>query len=344
MKLYRLHFNNSVYVIKSNYHYNVTLIRSVLSYGVLNLMSNNLLYVITVLIWGSTWIAINYQLGDVAPVVSIVYRFGLAALIMFAYCRFKKLPLSFSAKQHVQLFAFGLTLFGCNYYLLYNAQAHINSALTSIAFSTLMIANIINARIWFKTRIPSQVYFGGALGLVGIVTLFWPQVSNTEFADSTLLGLGLCMVGVMFASTGNMISIKNQHNNMPVLPATAWGMLYGSLFMFVLALVQGQTFNFSFTLPYISSLLYLSIFGSVIAFGCYLTLLARIGAHKASYATIMFPAVAVVISSFVEGFVWDVYTFSGLGLMLAGNLVVLAKPKTSKKTEQAGPLTEILKS
>ncbi len=294
-------------------------------------MNNTLLYVITVIIWGSTWIAINYQLGDVAPEVSIVYRFGLAALCMFIYCRYKQLPLKFSAKQHVQLFAFGLTLFGCNYYLLYNAQAHINSALTSIAFSTLMMVNIINARIWFKTRISSQVYYGGALGLMGIVTLFWPQISNVHFGDSTLLGLGLCLIGVIFASTGNMISIKNQHNKMPVLPATAWGMLYGSSFMCVLALVQGQTFNFSYTLEYISSLLYLSIFGSVIAFGCYLTLLARIGAHKASYATIMFPAVAVVISSVVEGFVWDKFTFIGLSLMLSGNLVVLAKPGFLKR-------------
>ncbi|MCJ8297131.1 MAG: DMT family transporter, partial [Colwellia sp.] len=248
-----------------------------------------------------------------------------------AYCRFKKLPLAFSPKQHMQLFAFGLTLFGCNYYLLYNAQAHINSALTSIAFSSLMMVNIINARLWFKTRISSQVYFGGAFGLIGIVTLFWPQISNINFGGDTLIGIGLCAVGVLFASTGNMISIKNQHDNMPVLPTTAWGMLYGTLSMLVFALVQGQEFNFSYTLPYISSLLYLSIFGSVIAFGCYLTLLARIGAHKASYATIMFPAVAVVISSFVEGFVWDSYTFIGLSLMLAGNLAVLAKPGILKR-------------
>jgi drug/metabolite transporter (DMT)-like permease len=304
-------------------------------------MNNSFLYVITVIIWGSTWIAINYQLGEVAAEVSIVYRFGLAAFCMFAYCHLKKLPLKFSAKQHVQLFTFGLTLFGFNYYLLYNAQAHINSALTSIAFSTLMIVNIINARLWFKTRISNQVYYGGTLGLMGIVTLFWPQISNVSFGNSTLLGLGLCLIGVLFASTGNMISIKNQHNNMAVLPATAWGMLYGSSFMLVLALIQGQTFNFSFTVQYISSLLYLSIFGSVIAFGCYLTLLARIGAHKASYATIMFPAVAVVISSFVEGFTWDSYTFIGLGLMLAGNLVVLAKPS---KPKQASPATKAIET
>ena len=303
-------------------------------------MNNSFLYVITVIIWGSTWIAINYQLGEVAAEVSIVYRFGLAAFCMFAYCHLKKLPLKFSAKQHVQLFTFGLTLFGFNYYLLYNAQAHINSALTSIAFSTLMIVNIINARLWFKTHISNQVYYGGALGLMGIVTLFWPQISNVSFGNSTLLGLGLCLIGVLFASTGNMISIKNQHNNMAVLPATAWGMLYGSSFMLVLALIQGQTFNFSFTVQYISSLLYLSIFGSVIAFGCYLTLLARIGAHKASYATIMFPAVAVVISSFVEGFTWDSYTFIGLGLMLAGNLVVLAKPSKPKQASPAAKAIE----
>lgn len=304
-------------------------------------MNNSFLYVITVIIWGSTWIAINYQLGEVAAEVSIVYRFGLAAFCMFAYCHLKKLPLKFSAKQHVQLFTFGLTLFGFNYYLLYNAQAHINSALTSIAFSTLMIVNIINARLWFKTHISNQVYYGGALGLMGIVTLFWPQISNVSFGNSTLLGLGLCLIGVLFASTGNMISIKNQHNNMAVLPATTWGMLYGSSFMFLLALIQGQTFNFSFTVQYISSLLYLSIFGSVIAFGCYLTLLARIGAHKASYATIMFPAVAVVISSFVEGFTWDSYTFIGLGLMLAGNLVVLAKPS---KPKQASPAVKAIET
>jgi drug/metabolite transporter (DMT)-like permease len=294
-------------------------------------MSNNFLFIVTVLIWGSTWIAINYQLGDVAPEASIVYRFALAAVILFAYCRFKKLPLAFSVKQHLQLFAFGVCLFACNYYLLYNAQAHINSALTSIAFSTLMIVNIINARMWFKTRITKQVYYGGALGLAGIVILFWPQINTVELGRNTLIGLAFCMVGVIFASTGNMISIKNQQKKMAVLPATAWGMLYGSLFMLVIALIQGKEFGFSFTVPYISSLLYLSLFGSVIAFGCYLTLLNNIGAHKASYSTIMFPAVAVVISTFVEGFVWDSFTIIGLSLMLLGNLLVLAKPVFFKR-------------
>jgi len=293
-------------------------------------MNNSILYVITVLIWGTTWIAINYQLGDVPPEASIVYRFGLAALVLFTYCRIKKLSLAFNKKQHLQFMFFGLTLFGCNYFFLYSAQQHINSALTSIAFSMIMFFNVVNARIWFKTKITQQTYLGAILGLTGIIVLFWPQINDTELGTETLLGLSLCFVGTLFASTGNMVSMKNKLMNIPMMQANAWGMFYGSVFMAILLLAQGKSFTFSYTLPYISSLIYLSIFGSIIAFASYLTLLNNIGAHKASYASVMFPAVAVVISSIVEGFSWNIYTVIGLLIILAGNIVVLTKPRNNK--------------
>ena len=290
-------------------------------------MSNTFLYVITVLIWGSTWIAINYQLGDVPPEASIIYRFGLAALILFIYCRFKNLSLIFNIKQHLQFFLFGLTLFGCNYYFIYSAQQHINSALTSIAFSMIMFFNVINARIWFKTKITQQTYVGAILGLIGIIVLFWPEINDTELGKETLLGLSLCLIGTLLASTGNMVSMKNKLMNLPMMQANAWGMFYGTLVMTIVLFAQGKSFSFSYTLPYISSLLYLSIFGSIIAFASYLTLLNSIGAHKASYTSVMFPAVAVVISTLVEGFSWNSYTVIGLLIIVAGNIVVLTKPK-----------------
>jgi len=286
-------------------------------------MSNSLLYVITVLIWGSTWIAINYQLGSVAEEASLTYRFGLAAAVLFLYCKLKKHSLSFNAKQHLQLLLFGISLFGCNYYLLYNGQLYINSALTCIAFSMIMFVNIINARIWYKTKINQQVYAGGAIGITGITVLFWPQINTVGLEEQTILGVSFCLIGVMFASAGNMLSIKNQKLKLPLLPANAWGMFYGASFMAIMTLLQGESFTFSLTIEYISSLIYLSIFGSVIAFGCYLTLLNNIGAHKASYATIMFPAVAVLISTFVEDFNWSIYTIIGLLAIGIGNVVVL---------------------
>lgn len=290
-------------------------------------MNNTFLYIITVLIWGSTWIAINYQLGDVPAEVSLVYRFGLAALILFFYCKVKDLALNFSLHHHIQFLFFGITLFSCNYYLLYSAQQHINSALTCIAFSMIMFFNVFNARVWYGTKITKQVYLGGVLGLLGIITLFWPQISDTQLGSETLLGLALCLGGTLIASTGNMLSMRNQKLNLPLIPAIAWGMAYGAIFMAIIVIIQGKSFSFDYSFSYVSSLLYLSVFGSVIAFVSYLTLLNRIGAHKASYASVMFPAVAVIISTFVEGFAWSTYTFIGLFFILAGNLVVLVRPK-----------------
>jgi drug/metabolite transporter (DMT)-like permease len=128
-----------------------------------------------------------------------------------------------------------------------------------------------------------------------------------------------------------MVSMKNKLMNLPMMQANAWGMFYGSVFMTILLLAQGKSFTFSYTLPYISSLIYLSVFGSIIAFASYLTLLNNIGAHKASYTSVMFPAVAVVISSIVEGFSWNIYTVIGLLIILAGNIVVLSKPRKNKQ-------------
>ncbi|GHF00845.1 DMT family transporter [Thalassotalea profundi] len=295
-------------------------------------MNNTFLYIITVIIWGSTWIAINYQLGDVPTEASLCYRFGLAAIVLLAFCRWKNYSLSFKAKAHIQFACFGLTLFGCNYFLLYSAQEHINSALTCIGFSLIMLFNIINASIWYKTKISGRVYLGGALGLIGIVTLFWPEINNTTLGREALIGFSLCLAGTLFASVGNMLSIRNQKLNYALVPSIAWGMTYGAVFMAILLFIQGKEFSFSYTTSYIVSLIYLSIFGSVIAFGSYLTLLNNIGAHKASYASIMFPAIAVIISTFVEDFNWSSYTVVGLSCIFIGNLVVLSPVNKRKKT------------
>lgn len=290
-------------------------------------MNNHFLYLLTVVIWGSTWIAINFQLGDVALEASITYRFALAALVLFLFANIKKLPMRFSLKQHGLFAAFGICLFGLNYLLLYSAQQHINSALACIAFSTLMVMNIINARIFYNTKITKQVYVGGAFGLFGIMTLFWPQLTDVTLGEATLLGLAMCLLGTFLASIGNMLSIKNQRNNIPIVAANAWGMLYGAVFTGLAVMIQGKQFSFSFEIAYVSSLIYLSLFGSVIAFGCYLTLMTRIGAHKTSYANILFPAIAVLISTVIEDFHWSEYTVVGLSFILLGNLVVLTKAR-----------------
>jgi len=91
------------------------------------------------------------------------------------------------------------------------------------------------------------------------------------------------------------------------------------------ALVSDVPIVFDWSLEYVGSLLYLSIFGSIIAFGAYLTLVGRIGADRAAYATVLFPLVALVISSIFENFEWTPLALVGVGLVLVGNVMVVGR-------------------
>jgi drug/metabolite transporter (DMT)-like permease len=288
-------------------------------------MNNSSLYVITVLIWGSTWLAIEYQLGVVEPEVSIAYRYAAAALVLFAWCRLRGLPLRFGVKDHVYFVLLGLLLFCLNYIFAYRAQVHITSALAAIAFSTMLWMNIILSRVFFGTRATSRVLIGALLGIVGIVVLFAPQIESITITDSVFFGSILALGGALTASFGNMLSQSAQKRALPVVATNTWGMFYGAILTGVVALVSGHEFNFDATFTYITSLAYLAVFGSVIAFGAYLTLLGRIGAHKAGYVTVMFPVVAVILSMAFEGLQLSGTIVTGTALVLLGNLLVLKK-------------------
>ena len=73
-------------------------------------MSNAILYVITVLVWGSTWFAIEFQLGEVAPEVSLVYRYLGAAACLFGWCLWRGQRLRFEAKAHTWFVLLGALL------------------------------------------------------------------------------------------------------------------------------------------------------------------------------------------------------------------------------------------
>jgi drug/metabolite transporter (DMT)-like permease len=286
-------------------------------------MSNAALYALTVLIWGSTWFAIEFQLGSVAPEVSIVYRYALASVILFIYSKTMGLSLVFNLKTHFWFALLGLFLFCLNYVFAYRAQVFITSALAAIVFSSMLWMNIILSRIWFGTRAGGRVIFGAVLGISGIFVIFAPQIGELSFSDSILFGCILAMLGALSASFGNMTSQSLQQRKLPVVQANAWGMFYGAVLTLVIALLQGHEFTFDGTFTYIASLLYLAVFGSVVAFGAYLTLLGRIGAHRAGYATVMFPVVALLLSLLFEGLKLDLPIVLGTALVLLGNLLVL---------------------
>ncbi len=300
-------------------------------------MSNWFLYLVTVLVWGSTWIAIEFQLGTVAPEVSIFYRYLLAAGLLFSWCRYRGLNLRFDIRAHVDFLMLGVLLFSLNYITAYYAQLHITSALNAIAFSMMVWMNIFNARIFFGTRAGLRVIGGSVVGVIGIAVLFLPQIEQFSFSDMTLYGAGLAVLGAYLASLGNMVSQASQKNGLPIIQSNAWGMLYGSILTAAIAILQGKTFAFDSSPEYVISLLYLTVFGSIIGFGSYLTLLGRIGAHKAGYAMVMFPMVALLISVLFEGLELNKSIVAGMTLVLAGNIFILRGSRPVEKTIRSQP-------
>ena len=249
---------------------------------------------------------------------------------MFLWCWIKRLSLVFKLESHLWFALMGLLMFCLNYILAYRAQIYITSALSAIAFSSMLWMNILNARLFFGVKADAPIYLGALLGIIGVGVLFGPEISEVSTSDGVFLGLVLAVTGALMASFGNMASQAAQKHKLPVVQSNAWSMLYGGLLTGAVALAGGHAFTFDLSVGYVVSLAYLTIFGSIIAFGAYLTLLGRIGAHRAGYATVMFPVVALVLSMLFEGLSLDVSLVIGFALVVAGNVLVLKNRRASR--------------
>lgn len=290
-------------------------------------MNTFALYAGTVLIWGSTWLAIKYQLGLVAPEVSITYRFALAAMILLVWCVVTSRRMRFSLKDHLGMATLGLFLFSANYYVFYLATFELTTGLIAVVFSGIVVTNIIFGAIFLGNRVQPRVALGAAFGIAGLATIFWPEIQAFDLGSQGTRGLMLSIAGTILASIGNIASASNQRRGIPVLQANAYGMTYGALFMLAFTFVGGQPFTFDGSALYAGSLLYLALFGSVFGFGFYLTLLGRIGPDKAAYATVLFPLIALGLSTVFEGYQWSGEAIAGMVLVLFGNILVLSRKR-----------------
>jgi drug/metabolite transporter (DMT)-like permease len=291
-------------------------------------MANFLFYTITVLIWGSTWLAIKFQLGTVDPALSVAYRFALAALILFVWCFARRLPLKFSLQDHLYIAMQGVFLFAVNYLLFYLAELRITSGLAAVVFSTIVVMNLLNGRLFLGHPVELKVLFGGALGMFGLFLLFWPEMSAVNFSGPVLIGMLYSFAATYLASLGNIVSARNQLYKLPVVQTNAFGMAYGSICMALVVIVSDAPLSIDLSFVYLGSLAYLALFGSVIAFGCYLSLVGRIGPGRAAYATLLFPVVALFLSTIWENYHWTSYGIIGICLILGGNYLALARRKS----------------
>ena len=288
-------------------------------------MQNATLYLLTSLIWGSTWLAIKYQLGSVDPEISVAYRFALAAAILLVYSRLRGLPLRFSLRDHLYIGLQGLTLFSLNYILVYLAELYLTSGLVAIAFSLIIVFNVFLAALLLRNPILPRVLLGAVVGMAGLALVFRHELTGLAVSGERGLGLLLAVAGTAVASVGNIVAARNQRQALPIVQTNAIGMAYGALITLGVALLRGAKPGFEASFAYVASLLYLAAFGSVIAFGGYLTLLGRIGPDRAAYISLVFPIVALILSTLFEGLRWGPEAILGVLFVVAGNAIALTR-------------------
>lgn len=288
-------------------------------------MPSYVLYGLVVLIWGTTWYAIKFQLGVVAPEISLVYRFSIAAVCLFAYGRITGSPLRLSWRNHRFVALQGVTLFSISYWFTYLATRHLTSGLVAVLFTGIIFMNVINARMFFGVLVERRVLIAAAGGMLGVALLFLPElraaVGNQVIVTSSLLALAATYI----ASLGNMVAMRNTGQGLPVVTVNAYGMAYGAASLALIALLRGAPVSFDPSWPYIVSLLYLSLAGTSLAFGLYLALLKRIGPARAAYSSVLLPVIALLVSTIFEGYRWSLPAFVGLAVLLAGNALALGR-------------------
>jgi drug/metabolite transporter (DMT)-like permease len=286
-----------------------------------------LLYLTTVAIWGSTWLVITFQLGTVDPIISVIYRMALASVLLFSLCRFLGVTLRATRLDHFFFMIQGVLSFGVNFWLIYMSEMYLTSGIIAVIFSLIVFFNLVNGRIFLNRPIERNTALGGLVGLCGLYLLFSPELSNASSQQNALTGFGLALTAVFSASLGNMAATRSGMLGHSVWRINAWSTLYGASALSIIAVFTGTPFTFDYSAEYTISLIYLSVFGTILAFGAYLKLMVIIGPEKASYGALMIPFVAIGLSTIFEGYQWTIMAACGFLLALVGNYLVMRKPR-----------------
>ena len=279
-----------------------------------------LLYSMVVFGWSTSWLPLKWQLGVVAPEVSLLWRFVIAATVMFVISIYLRQSLIFHWRTHLRLALLGLCIFSTNFAFFYHGGKGVASGLLAVVFSSASLVNVLLTAVlgWSRPRIAHLL--AAMVGLTGVVCLFWPEL---QLSNTALTSLALCLIGTLFFCTGNMVSAACQKCGIPIFASASWGMLYGACYLALFSFISNHDFIIEPTAKYVLGLVWLALVSSVMTFAAYLSLIGRIGPSRAGYATVIFPVFALLISTVFESYTWSSLAFIGLGLVIFGNVIML---------------------
>jgi drug/metabolite transporter (DMT)-like permease len=305
-------------------------------------MSTSALYAVCILIWGTTWFAITAQIDVLAPEIGVAIRFGLAAAVLMAVCRMRRIALRLPGRVQALVVAQGLLGFYASYVCVYQAERFVASGVVAVGYAASPLFGLVLARAFLGTRMSARVALGGVAGIVGVVLIFWHEFTRLAATDQVLWGAELTMVSVLLASLSTIAASAYHRLGVRGWSPLAWAMAWGSGAALAHALVLGTPWHWSWRPGFLGSLAYLALFGSILAFGAYYALVHRVGPAKAGYVGVLTPVVALVVSSLFENFLWTGLTVAGIALAILGNVVALwpaARPPESPQDTSISTIT-----
>ena len=292
-----------------------------------------LLYAAAVFCWGTSWLALRIQAMNAAPETAVFWRFVLATTLMAVWVAASGESWRRSRADHLRFLAMGLGIFSTNFILYYHGGKVLTSGLLPVLFSLAAVGNLAMGRLFLGQAVTPRLILGACVGILGVALMFSAEFAKTEADRPLLIGVGLCLLGTISFCIGNTASALSSRAGVSVVAATAWGMIYGTVWAGLLTLLRGKSFAVPLNAPFVVSLLYLVVVATIFAFAAYLTLVKRIGAAKAGYATVMFPVVGLLVSTFAETLVpgaqgnysWTPAAILGLAMAIGGNVLVLRR-------------------
>ncbi|MEK9498049.1 DMT family transporter [Photorhabdus sp. P32] len=289
------------------------------------------LYVVTIITGGTSWYAAKLQLTDVSPVISLIYRFGCASVLLLLIAVISRKKLTHTWREHLSFATLGAFGFAVTFLLIYKATALITTGLIALIYSSVILFNSINAILFLRQSISWTVLAGAIVGLTGIILVFSPEFLNNEW---NWTGFGYAIAATLTFSFANISAVQLQRKGVNVLPMTGISMGYGAIFLFSYALLTKQTFNFDLSPAYVTSLFYLILFPSVIGYTTYFAVVGRLGAERGAYTMLLVPLVALTISSVTEGYRPTIWAIIGTMMTLSGNYwVITRKHQPTTKTD-----------
>jgi drug/metabolite transporter (DMT)-like permease len=286
-------------------------------------------FIIFTAIWGSTWIVIRGQLGIVPPQWSVAYRFVIAAAAMALVATWRGESLRIGRKGLLAALFLGLTQFCVNFDAVYLAERHITSGVVATVFALLVIPSSLLAWAFLGHRPTARFAWSSAVAVAGIALLFLHELrTHGASAREVASGIGLTLVGMLGASTANVMQARPEIRRFPLFALIAWSMAAGAVIDAAIAFAMTGAPVFDPSPGYWAGLLYLALFASVLTFSLYYPVIRRIGPGKTAYSSVIVPIIAMGFSTWLEDYRWTPLAIAGAVLALGGMVGALSRGRT----------------